>query len=174
MRDLKLVSDRGGLYEKVQHWQDQAVMEVVKSVSAFGKSIKNDLIISVSGHPVPNFLPPNPQGRNEVKWANLNLIDLIFNMDYSKKPDFKKHQLIQKELKDPNKIVMLLGNYEQGAKYKFPRDETLLKYLVQNVQNKWNNGVGVYFYLTLSGNQIEMLRNGPFRQAAKPRWTEPH
>jgi hypothetical protein len=79
--------------------------------------------------------------------------------------------LIQQELKNPNNLIMLLGNYDKASSKVIPRNEVVLKQIVQYVQKKWNNGVGIYLYTRLSDRQIEMLRNGPFNQTARPRWT---
>ena len=155
----------------LQEWQDETVETIVAEISKKGKVIKPYLVVSVDGHPIPNFLPPNPQGRHEIRWANKQLIDAVFNMDYKEEPDFEKHELITKELRNPFKAIFLLGNYDENLLGKVaPRDPSILVNLVYDVQKRWPGSVGVYLSSQLSDPQIQALANGPFKNNAVPIW----
>ena len=167
--DMKRKGPRGGLESRLQEWQDRAVEAIVREVSGKAKQLKRNIVLSVDGHPIPGFLPPNMEGRQEVRWANVGIVDVIYNMDYEKEPDFEKHELIRKELKDPAKLIMLLGNYDKNQNGKVvPRDPKILMALTTYAQRKWPGGVGIYLYSQLSTQQINAFASGPFKQTAKP------
>lgn len=169
--DLQRKGPRGGLEPHIQEWQDQTVETIVRGISKAVKKIKPDLVLSVDGHPIPDFLPPNVEGRQEIRWANAGLIDVIFSMDYTREPDFEKHELVRNELKEPAKAIMLLGNYDKTLIGKvIPRKAAMLTGFTSYVQRRWPGGVGIYLYSQLSEAQIGAFASGPFNQIAKPEW----
>ena len=170
LTDIRLRGLKGGLEPHVQKWQDQAVEDIVREVSQQSKALKPDLIISVDGNPIPSFLIQNPQGRQEVKWANAGLIDIIFNMDYSSKPDFDKFEIIRQELNNPDKLLFLLGNYYKKNKKIYSRNPEKLINLIDSVQDRWHNGIGIYIYSMLDEKQVESLASKAFKIDALPHW----
>lgn len=153
----------------LQKWQDEAVEDIVRRVKERGQAIRPGLIVSVCGYPQ---LSPSHEGREEIAWANAGLIDLIFNMDYNFIPDFERQQVLRHRLKDPDKLVMLLANYQwdRVLKKHLVTDPAYLVRLINNLQYRWPGGVGVYIYSLLSDAQIEALAQGPFRLPARPTW----
>jgi len=174
-RDLvadSTVNNLGHMEPHLQQWQDQAIEDIVRRISINVKRIKPGLVLSVDGHPRPRVLPPSWQGRREIKWANDGLIDIIFNMDYDRKPDFEKHALVLQELYHPNQLIMLLGNYDMISKKQgLPRDSRYFVQLVYSVLHRWPGGVGIYLYNQLDDAQIDALAQGPFKEKAEPLWT---
>lgn len=169
--DVNRKGHKGGLVSSLQEWQDQAVEAIIRGISEKARSLKNNIVVSVNGHPIPSFLPANAEGRQEVKWANADLIDVIFDMDYTQQPDFEKHELIRKEVRNPGKVIMLLGNYDRDqAGRVIPRDAKMLMGLTSYVQENWPGGVGIYLYSQLSAGQIGALAAGPFKHKAKAAW----
>lgn len=170
-RDLiadSTVNDLGRMEPHLQQWQDQAVEDIVRQIALAMKRLKPRLILSIDGHPRPQPMPPSWDGRQEIKWANAGLIDIIYNMEYSLTPDYEKHALIVHELKEPKKLIMLLGNFEMPSqKSPAPRDARKLESLIRTVQGKWPWGVGIYLYDQLNDEQIAALAQGPFREKAR-------
>jgi len=171
MQDIAQLQPGKSLPPDLQKWQDEAVEDIVRKVSEKAKTIKPNLIISVDGHPQ---LKPSPEGREEVKWANAGLIDVIFNMDYRKVPDFDTFQTIRHHLKDPARLIMLLGNYDKKETAVGPTEANHLARVVEYVQGRWPGRVGIYLYNQLSDAQIEALAQGPFQRPAKPAWAIKH
>lgn len=170
--DVSLKNKDGRLEPHLQKWQDEAVEAVVRRVSVEGKKIRPGLIISVDGHPLPKIYPPSWQGRRTIVWANKGLVDVIYNMDYAKRPDFEKHGLVASELNDPSQLIMLLGNYKEVAGNVTSINAEDLGNLVGYLQRKWREcgGVGVYLYSMLNDEQVEMLSGKWFNEEAVPRW----
>lgn len=167
LADIASLKPGMSLPPTLQKWQDEAVEDIVRQVKEKGKAIKPGLIISVCGHPQ---LKPSPEGRDELKWANAGLIDVIFNMDYRKVPDFDKFQAIRQQLKDPSKLIMLLGNYDKKESGITATESAHLARVLEYLQSRWPGRVGIYLYKQLSDSQVEALAQGPFREPARPAW----
>ncbi len=161
----------GALEPHLQDWQNQSIEIIVRQVSENIKSINPNLILSVDGHPVPEFLPPNAEGRNEVAWANSGLVDMIFSMDYSLTPDFQLYDIIRNSMKNPLKISILIANYERIDKDKvIPKNSEKLSRLIKYIQNKYYENIGIYLYSQLNDDQISDLKNSNFYSLSKPIW----
>ncbi|MEW6710177.1 MAG: family 10 glycosylhydrolase [Candidatus Riflebacteria bacterium] len=166
--DVSYIDKEGALLPQVQQWQDEAVEAIVRDISEEGKKIKPTLVVSVDGHPTPVFYSPNSEGRQEIKWANENLIDLIFNMDYSQKPDFDTHDVVRSALYGPQKLLLLLANYDTRSGVIIPRDADFISGLTEYVRKKWCNGVGIYLYSQLSNSQIDNFASIFFQENINP------
>ncbi len=162
-------SKPGTSLPSLQKWQDDAVEDIVRQVKEKGKAIKPRLIISVCGYPMTT---PNPEGREEISWANAGLIDLIFNMDYQYIPDFERQQVLRNRLKEPDKLVMLLANYQwdRVQKKHLITDPAHLVRLIDNLRYRWPGAVGIYIYSLLNDAQVEKLSQGVFSLPARPFW----
>lgn len=169
--DMHKRSSKGELEPHLQRWQDNAVELIVSRIATEGKKIKPHLIVSVYGHPTPSFLPPSMQGRREIKWANKGLIDVIYNGEYSQTPDFEKHQKVKEKMKNPSKLIILLGNYEKTINGKvIPRNTNLLIKLVSYSQRRFPEGIGIYLYSMLNDDQVEKLVEENFSTRSRPHW----
>lgn len=163
--DMAHPGPKGRLQPELQKWQDEAVEDIVRRVKDKIKAIKTKAIISVDGHPLSS---PSPEGRQEVKWANDGLVDVIFNMDYFPTPDFENHNVVRNRLKVPSKLIMLVANYQKGKPPHLDTDPPRLVRIIENIRSRWNNGIGVYLYNLLDDNQISALSRGPFHSLARP------
>jgi uncharacterized lipoprotein YddW (UPF0748 family) len=169
LHDIAQTNSTRKLQPELHKWQASAVEEIVRQVKEKCRAIKPRLIISVCGHPL---LGPSREGREEISWANAGLVDLIFNMDYQFIPDFERQQILRNRLKNPDKLVMLLANYQRDKvkKAHIITDPAYLVRLIDNLQYRWPGGVGVYIYSLLSDIQIKALDQGPFQRSARPAW----
>jgi len=168
LNDIHRKGPRNELYIHVQEWQDNAVEEIVQRVSINSKQIRQSLINSVCGNPIPSFFPPSPEGRNEITWANTDLVDIVYNMDYTAAPDFEYFGLAIDEFEDPHKLLFLLGNYEHVHDVNIPRKALLLSGIINYVQSRWGNGIAIYLYSLLSDDQIAILRQSSTKSPDKP------
>lgn len=157
--DLKASGNLIHLEPHLQNWQDTAIESIVKQVSAECRKIKDNIKISVCGRPrLPNE-PLNNQGRQEIKWANSGLVDIIFNIDYKNEPDFSRYASIRNQLENDSIILMLLGNYQKTISEKIVSINA--KTLVRNIselRQRWSDGFGVYIYSMLDKEQTDALR----------------
>lgn len=156
---------------RIQKWQDHAVVGIVKNLSISAKSIKPELIISVDAHPKPNNVIRPLQGRNVIEWANNDWIDVIFNMDYSQNIDIENHEAVRQELINKDKLVFLLGNYDKIQGDIVSRDPYLVAKNALYNQRRWPGiGIAYYIYNLLSDEQINKLSTMPFNESSVPNW----
>lgn len=152
----------------VLQWQAQAVESIVRDIASRAKAIRPGIIISVDGRPE---LKPSEEGREDLSWANTDLVDVVFNMDYRYNPDFEHLKLMSTKFKEPRKLLQLVGNYDaQGKKVIAPRNADRVARLISHSLNRMPHGVGIYDYAYLTDEQIQTIADGPFRQAARPFW----
>ncbi|MHC1743879.1 MAG: family 10 glycosylhydrolase [Syntrophobacteraceae bacterium] len=162
----------GGLEDHVQAWQDQAVEAIVREVSSKGKTLKPRLIVSVDGYlrASSDPWPRNEEGRQELAWAGLGLVDVVFSMDYGLSPNMETFARARAEMATNALAVLLLGNYDCGNGGCRSRTGALVSDLVGRVVGRWPGGVAVYICSLLDESQIEALKLGPFRTPAIPDW----
>lgn len=157
--DMEHNSKERGLEPHIQRWIDSAVEKIVQDISCGGKRLKPGLIVSVDGCPLPRYLPPSGQGRQEVRWANKGYINIIFHMDYRMNPDLERVEFIKAELKQPEKLIPLLGNYERNCAHCriSSREAGALFLLVSRSLITCPYGFGIYTYSRLNDDQIDAL-----------------
>ncbi len=171
--DYALKDVKGAARDRLQRWQDMTVRQVVEDFSRKAKKIKSDLIISVDGHPQPKSKIRPLEGRDEIKWANNGLIDIIFAMDYRERPDIETIDLVREDLNDKSKLIVLFGNYEKNEKLVVARSGSLVANFTEFAKRKWpESGVAFYLYGRLSEEQIQALQKGPFSEFSIPKKPE--
>jgi hypothetical protein len=149
----------------LQTWQDEAVEEIVRGVSLNIRKARPLALLSVDGHPTPFA---SPEGRDEIRWANLGLVDYIFDMAYGEFPDVETPNLMRPRLNEPNHLVMLIDNYTERGKRLVSKDPALMMKVISYIRNRWGSGIGVYLYSMLSDEQVEAFANGIFKTKAVP------
>lgn len=143
------------LEPNLQQWQDTALESIVRQVSAMAKKLKPSLVLSVCGKPRLPSEPVNPQGRQEIRWANKSLIDLIYCMDYKIQPDFDRHESVKNLVKEPAKAIPLLSNYDKDFRNRIlPRDPQVLANLISAARRRWDDGFGLYLYSQFNNEQL--------------------
>jgi uncharacterized lipoprotein YddW (UPF0748 family) len=158
--------------DAIAQWQEKAVGDIVRRVSQQVRQMNRNLVISVDA------FPGNPdlyaQGQNSMKWADEGLIDVIYNMQYGAAPDWQSIQALQSQMKRPESMVVLCGNYETigPAKTVVSRDANKVSDLLEKARSIGRgNGVGLYIYSMLDDQQIAALQGGAFRVPAQPYWS---
>ncbi|MEO7863327.1 MAG: hypothetical protein ABIU05_23395, partial [Nitrospirales bacterium] len=150
-----------------------AVRDIVDTFSRRAKEIKPDLVVSVDGHPKPKTEPRPLEGRDEIGWMNDSLIDVVFAMDYRETIDYEIIDAVRKDLRRPEGLIVLFGNYGRLSKTApaVPRKGVLVAKYASYAQRRWpSSGVGFYIYGQMTDEQVAALRDGPFKEKAKPAW----
>ncbi|HUI66736.1 MAG TPA: family 10 glycosylhydrolase [Nitrospirota bacterium] len=155
----------GTLEPHLQEWQDTAVEAVVREISQRVRELRPGCILSVDGNPQSY---PNQEGRQEARWANSGLVDVVFDMEYADPPDVERHHLAMAQFRDPHKLVLLISNHDWKSGLPQPKPADQLRSSVEYVRERWGKGLGIYLYSMLSDEQVEMLAGGPFSRASRP------
>ncbi len=159
--------------KNVQDFINYPIDEIVSRVSQVVRKTRPDIILSVDGHPSPSFLGESRQGRNEIKWLNNGLIDIVFAMNYSMEIDYSKIDLLMNELDDPKKVIVLLGLFDKDT---IDRDKQVDRHpidvekLIHYSRSKWNNGIALYPYSMMSIETHSLLRNELFKYNVGTKW----
>jgi uncharacterized lipoprotein YddW (UPF0748 family) len=171
--DLYLRFVKSPARRRIANWQDAAITEIVERISSVARKIKPDLIISVDGHPTPKNKSRPLQGRDEIKWANSGLIDVIYAMDYRRQIDYRNLDKVYDEMNDKDKLIPLISNYDKIGGSAVPRDGNYLDKYIEFLRNKWQpSGVAIYLYGQLSEEQINTLNSNSFAKSVKPMWPQ--
>jgi uncharacterized lipoprotein YddW (UPF0748 family) len=157
------------LEARMLEWQKEAVSDIVKRIHKGIKAVKPKVIISICGH-----ILPKPQlskgGRNERIWMEKGWIDIVYDMQYAWRPNFKGYEKAADSSVYPNQVVLMLGNYDRDGGKHFSRKAEQVARQVDYALKKYNRGIGMFDYGTLSEEQIKALRAGPFKEDAVPYW----
>lgn len=151
--------------------QEAVVGDVIRRVSSQIRAVKPELVISVCAAPWHKTI--GQFGQNAPKWADEGIIDVIYSMQYEYNPDFEVVRQVQSRMKNPQALVMLVGNYDQSklTRVVLPRDANrVCDLLAESRKLSLRNGVGLYLYSMLSDEQIDLLQRTTFRTLAKPSW----
>lgn len=162
-------------FASIAQWNGAAMNEIVRTLSSKIRAAKPRLILSVDTHATYEWVAF--QGANAVKWANQEWIDVIYHMEYDPLSKFRWPMIrrAESQLKDPSKLVLLVGNYDTSLFNKSTiwsrsaRDTVEVMKVSQDFR-KNGNGPGLYVYSYLSDQQIEALRAQVFTQPAQPSW----
>jgi uncharacterized lipoprotein YddW (UPF0748 family) len=157
------------LEARMLEWQEQAVSDVVKRIHKGIKAVKPKVIISMCGHILPKPLL-SKEGRNERIWLEKGWIDIVYSMDYAWRPNFKAYETAANSTVSPNQVVLMLGNYDTDSGKQISRTAEQVARQVDYALKKYNRGIGMFSYTTLSEEQIKALRAGPFKEDAVPYW----
>jgi len=172
LEDMKKKQPNGWPNPNIVTFQDEAIADIVRSVSKQARTAKPGIVISSDGRPYLPTEPPGTQGRNDFRWAQEGWVDVIYAMDYGRRLCWQKWDGIRKALKRPSALVIIAGNYERLKTGKVgPRDGQLVADLIGFCQRKYpGNGVALYWYGSLDDAQTQALRAGPFKEPAAPHW----
>lgn len=154
---------------ELQEFINEPIDEMVIRISRIREKYKPDIIISVDGHPEPLFMGESRQGRNELKWLNSGLIDIVFAMEYSESIDYEKIDLVKKDAIDPSRVIVLIGTLNK-AKPATPRSVEQVEKLIVFSRNRWNNGIALYPYYLMTDELHSSLAGGLFSIWSKPEW----
>jgi uncharacterized lipoprotein YddW (UPF0748 family) len=158
-------------WEYLKEWNRLAVSDIVSSFSTQAKAIKPKLLVSVDT--IVLIQDFRVQGADSIEWSNNGWIDVIYNMDYYQELNVRLAENGRSRLKQPDSLVVLAGNVELlNTKDAYPRDPQVVTNLLTFARSKWpgGNGVALWTYQFLTDTQIEQIKNGPFKEPAKPFW----
>lgn len=165
-RDIATMRISADSRTAITDWNCRSMTGIVEGISREVRMTKPNIIISVDS--LAGDETWQEQGADSIKWANNGWVDVIYHMDYRKEINVKAIQKATRLLSDPDKLVVLVGNFD-GL---LPREEGLVARLVSFAQGlrPGGNGVALYEYRFLTDLLIEELRSGPFEKPALPNW----
>ncbi|MEK6795223.1 MAG: family 10 glycosylhydrolase [Spirochaetota bacterium] len=157
------------LTARLLEWQEAAVSDIVRRASEGIRAARPKAVFSVCGHALPK--PElSEQGRNEWLWIENGWLDISYTMDYDWTPNFPKFEAGRTSLSSPGRSLLMLGNYESERGEVKPRNAMQVARLIEYALKKYPEGIALYYYPTLSEEQIDALRAGPFKENAVPNW----
>jgi len=157
--------------QRIQSWQDNAINDIVENFSQTAKKIKPNLVISVDAHPVPTGERRPLNGRNSVSWANRDLIDVIFSMDYNTRIDFEKADRVYNSLITKQKFIPLFANYDIINDRAVRRSGKIVNRYVDFSRNKWpESGFALYLLHQMSDEQVKALSTNTLKSPASTNW----
>ena len=170
--DTRMRMIPGSVIQELFDWQEAAVGDIVRRVSSAVRRKDQNIILSVDA--VPGHRVDQVQGRNSMKWADENLIDVVYMMHYEPSPDWDSLQSFQVAMKRPEALVVLCGNFDRPDgtnKNATSRSGADVANLLQRARSyQGGNGVALYLYGRLTDGQIQELRRSTFRNPARPFW----
>ena len=155
--------------ESITAWNRGAIGDIIRRVAEGARKIRPGLVISVDGR--PDDAAPLLQGRDTIGWANNGLIDLIYYSEYGAQLDVDQINAARAQLRNPSALAIMLGNYQAlDIGIVVPRSPDLLSRLMYSTRMRWpDTARGLYFYKLLTDEQVQVLRNGPFKKRVPAR-----
>ena len=146
--------------DRLGRWQSDAVSDLVRRFSFAAKAVKPNLIISVDANPVFDARQFYSEGRDSILWANNGWIDGVFSMEYGKYIDVEKLHSVERQLKDKNKLWIIIGNYDLIDGVPVPRDGGWVRDALLALDTALpRSATAVYLYNQLSYDQEYYLKN---------------
>ena len=171
----------------VSAWNREAVTEIVRNFSMRAKKLRKGLIVSVDA--VPSQFGLLIQGQDSIRWSNDGLIDVLYYMDYSKRPDIKAVEESRGKLSNPAALTVLLSTYDWMDKTLVPlRSRARMRVIEGNAaivyrsgsdladyvllaRTIWpESGIAFYHLKQLSNEQARELGRTVFDPPARPLW----
>jgi len=175
LKDVKeMQQDRWGVAANtIAAWNAYAVGEVVRRISEDSRKTKPDLIISVDT--IVGMREFELQGADGIGWANKGWVDVVYHMDYQEKKKPVNRVFLNRGfqgLDDPDKLVLLAGNFSLFDKRAVPRDADFVNQIISfsRTLRRSGNGVALYQYRFLNEAQIDKLSNGAFKDIVRANW----
>lgn len=160
--------------EALARWQEQAVGDIVRRVSAAVRRMEKNVVISMCASPTNPEL--SIEGQDTLQWIDSGLIDVLYCMEYSEHPDWERLKALKARMKRPQALTVLCGNFDvasTGSNRKaIARDgRKVARLMAQSRVIGGGNGVALYLYNVFTDDQVEQLRRTTFSSPARPRWT---
>lgn len=135
-------------------WNVEAVTALVRDLSQAVRAIRPNVVISVDGHPDQAALLL--QGQDSIAWANQGLVDLVYDMSYQRVIDLDALDEVRRRLENPEKLAVMLANYDQTEGQPVPRTPDLLARYVALVRERWpGKAIAIYNYQQLNDALVE-------------------
>lgn len=95
-------------------WNSDAISNIVRDTKKIINRTKPGIILSTDS--LVGSEPWRLQGADSILWANQGWVDVVYHMDYSPLEKIDRHAIIQaqRRLRNPEKFILLVGNYESS------------------------------------------------------------
>ena len=155
---------------KIDTWQGERLVKIMKEVRQLLRSYNEKLILSVDGAPWSDLMPR--QGQDILRWADEDLVDVAYSMNYQPVPDFHFMELLQSRMQQPQKLGIICGNFlRDGDKVYARSGEELSRILQRSRSIGYLSGTAVYYYGMLSDDQIDVLNHSIYQGGAATDWS---
>jgi len=154
-----------------ERWQEGPIRNILAGIREKQLNLNPGAVLSVDA--APWYPPIKYQGQQSVDWANSGLVDLILSMNYVPDPDFERLAAVAQELKNPEKLAVIVGNYDkdkEAGTIESRSVEHMTYLLSKSRQFRPDGPLAVYIYSMLSDLQVEGLASGVFSECAQPNW----
>lgn len=160
-KDLAVRSISHDARQALANWNSQAVGSVVERIAREGRRIKPGLFVTIDSLAGDDLWME--QGANGLVWAQNGWIDLLYHMDYGETLNAAFLSRLKKQVVDPTKVAILIGNYETAAGSSsppVPRPAGKVQQLLTQSRQLWIPGMitAVYEYRFLTDEQIVILQ----------------
>lgn len=157
-RDLKadLLSKRisKAAQTAIMNWNLNAVAAIVNKISQCVKTVDPGLVLSVDSRAGDETW--RQQGADSINWGNKGWVDLVYHMDYRQAINHRFIVNARSQFKNMCKLVVLIGNYDNGLA-RSPKEMGRLT--DQLKENKLaDTGIGVYSYKFLTQSQVTFFQ----------------
>lgn len=161
-------------------WQRQAVRSLLEGIVTRARKIRPNLIVTVDAAPWSDSVII--EGQDSITWANDNLVDYVFSMNYQPELPWQTLKDLRAGLSDAEKLVLMIANYSPTGKQDHRGKPGISSkqgpVLCQDIERAMAfnpaQHYAVYIYSMLNDEQVEFLRrardaasgtpdNGPHR-----------
>ena len=173
-QDLANVYRDPAAHARISNWNGEAVTDIVQKIRLGSQQIRPGIILSVDS--VPLEAGKILQGQNSVVWANANLIDVVFYMNYPRQWDVAGVERARAQMKQPEKLTNILRIFDGAANsdsewIRIHYDPEALADSIRLIRRRWpNTGVAFYHNLQYSDAQRKALRREVFNTTVLPAW----
>jgi hypothetical protein len=169
-KEYDKLDNEGKLKTTLEQWQEDAISDIWRRVSAGARKLKPNILMSAYSHVYPDHA--DWQGRKPILWEKNGWCDFMMDMSYETCLDPKRLDDARKAITNPDSIVYVCGNYEVDEQGQgMSRDAALVANLMEYCQKRWpGSAVSLYLLTRLDEAQIKALREGPFREDSLPSW----
>ena len=143
--------------QALANWNSQAVGSVVERIAKEGRRLKPGLFVTIDSLAGDDLWME--QGANGLVWAHNGWIDLLYHMDYGETLNAPFLSRLKKQVTDPTKVTILIGNYETAAgsaSPPVPRSAGKVQQLLVQSRQLWAPAMvtAVYEYRFMTDEQM--------------------
>ena len=166
--DLATYRINSSAFDALVNWQRVAVKDLVESISIGARKVRPDLLITVDA--APWFSGYMIQGQDSLAWSETGTVDLVFSMNYQPQIDWPAMRELQRGLRHPERLVVMVGNYDGEPPVRpTPRSGSEVARLVHEAELYNPAGhYAMYIYSLMTEEQVGRLASRPRRLITAP------
>lgn len=160
-KDLVIRAISQDARQALAEWNSQAVGSVVERLAREGRQLKPGLFVTIDSLAGDDLWME--QGANGLVWAQSGWIDLLYHMDYGETLNTAFLSRLKKQVADPTKVAILIGNYETAAGSSsppVPRSAEKVRQLLAQSRQLWAPAMitAIYEYRFMTDEQMQTFQ----------------